>query len=199
MEQKKEENPGQFLSSKPAALNQGIRPDTLKQGNISLILSSYDDIFSGFDPRDYSEKALSTDFLTECKNAARDKAEDGIGLEMRLLVPKNKRSFTSEMKIKKRLKNHFQKHYHEKLKEQKRIKKEGILWFIMGACLIFISTLIYEYKGYIYRLLFVLSEPAGWFTLWNGLEKVFIRTKEKQPEYDFYRKMANVRIYFHSY
>ncbi|MBI2151367.1 hypothetical protein HYU21_01420, partial [Candidatus Woesearchaeota archaeon] len=35
----------------------------VREGNISLVLDSYDDIFSDFDPRDYSEKALSEDFL----------------------------------------------------------------------------------------------------------------------------------------
>ena len=35
----------------------------LREGNISLVLDSYDDLFSDFDPRDYSQKALSDDFL----------------------------------------------------------------------------------------------------------------------------------------
>ena len=39
----------------------------LKEGNISLILDSYDDIFSDFDQRDFSERSLSDDFLIECR------------------------------------------------------------------------------------------------------------------------------------
>ena len=34
----------------------------LKEGNISLILDSYDDIFSDFDPRDFSERSLNWGF-----------------------------------------------------------------------------------------------------------------------------------------
>ena len=36
-----------------------------KEGNVSLVLESYNDIFSDFDPRNYSERALSDDFLIE--------------------------------------------------------------------------------------------------------------------------------------
>ena len=49
------------------------REVSLREGNISLILDSYNDMFSDFDPRSFSERALSDDFLSECKRAARDK------------------------------------------------------------------------------------------------------------------------------
>jgi hypothetical protein len=108
--------------------------EMIKAGNISLVLDSYDDIFSDFDPRPYSEKPLSDDFLIECKRAARDKEA---GLELRLLVPKQKRNIYEEAKIKKRLKNHFQKHFHEKAKEIKALKREGFIWFFIGAIVMF--------------------------------------------------------------
>src|SRR3989344_8520573 len=96
----KEKNPGKVSN--------------LREGNISLILDSYDDIFSDFDPRDYSEKSLSDDFLVECKKAAIDKNDK---LELRFLVPKQKRNLIEEVLIKKRLKEHFQKHFKEKKEE----------------------------------------------------------------------------------
>ena len=37
----------------------------LQQSEISLLLDSYDDIFSDFDPRPYNQRALSQDFLAE--------------------------------------------------------------------------------------------------------------------------------------
>jgi len=67
----------------------------LREGNISLILDSYDDIFSDFDPGDYSERALSDDFLSECKKAAVNKEER---LELRFLVPKTKRDYKEKIK-----------------------------------------------------------------------------------------------------
>ena len=80
----------------------------IKEGNISLILESYNDIFSSFDPRPSSERALSDDFLIECKRSARDK--EGV-FELRLLLPPHKRNTNEEAMIKKRLKDHFKKHF----------------------------------------------------------------------------------------
>lgn len=172
--------------------------EKMRQGNISLILESYNDIFSDFDPRGYSEKALSDDFLLECKRAARDKDPE-MGFELRILLPKNKRNLSDESRIKQRLKLHFHKHFKEKHDEIKSIKREGISWIVIGLVFIFLATIIYAYKGFIFNLLFVIFEPAGWFTLWSGLDKIFITARGKKSELDFYRKMANAKIIFISY
>lgn len=168
----------------------------LREGNISLILDSYDDIFSDFDPRSYSQKALSDDFLLECKKAATEKEKE---IELRLLVQKHKRNLDDEREIKKRLRNHFQKHYKEKQEEQKKIRREGILLSLLGMALILSATFLYAYKGFVFNLLLVILEPAGWFTAWTGLEKIFISAKEKAQDLEFYRKMAASKIYFYSY
>ena len=105
---------------------------TLREGNISLILNDYDDIFSDFDPRAYSERSLSDDFLYECKKAVRDKDEE---FELRLLVPKSKRNVYHEAKIRKRLKDYFQKHAIEKEEEVKKVTRAGIVMAIIGFIL----------------------------------------------------------------
>jgi hypothetical protein len=171
---------------------------TLREGNISLILDDYQDLFSDFDPRTYSQKALSDDFLLECKRAARDKPDD-TKLELRLLIPKNKRNLSDENIIKKRLADHFERHYKIKLTEQKNIKKHGIIWTVVGWLLLFISGIIYLQPGIFYQLLFVVFNPAGWFTMWTGFDKFLSDIKEKEPELDFYQKMTNVNIYFFGY
>jgi hypothetical protein len=168
----------------------------IKEGNISLILDGYDDIFSDFDPRPYSERALSDDFLSECKKASRDKEEK---LELRVMVPGNKRNYKDELKIRKRLKNHFQRHYVENQDEIKKMKREGANWFIVGVCLMLLSTFLYGNQGFIYKLLEVMLVPAAWFMFWEGLDKIFISSREKEPDYEFYKKMAHCQIYFLSY
>ena len=168
----------------------------LREGNISLVLDSYDDIFSDFDPRPYSEKALSDDFLLECKRAARDK-EDRIGL--RLLVPSSKRNNNDESKIKKRLREHFHKHFKEKEMEIKAMKKEGITWFFFGALIMVTATMLYKYQGFFFNFLFIIAEPAGWFTFWEGLSKVFIDPKSKMPDYLIYKKLSSSEVIFSSY
>src|SRR3989344_2937331 len=182
MVEKKEEK-----SQNPAA--------NLREGNISLILDSYDDIFSDFDPRDYSVKALSEDFLNECKRAARDKNDK---LELRFFVPKKKRNLIEEVMMKKRLKEHFQRHHKEKKKELNKIKIEGLLWFILGTLIMIASVYFYTIRenGFFYTFLFIVSEPASWFFFWEGLEKIFITAKKELPDYQFYGKMSKADLYF---
>ncbi len=168
----------------------------VKEKNIGLILESYQDLFSDFDPRDFSQKAISDDFLIECRRATRDKEET---FELNILLPNEKRNFRDELKIKKRLKLHFQKHFHEKEKEINSIKKEGIIWFFVGALIMFGATFLYETEKFILKFLFIISEPAGWFLFWEGLDKIFIDAKEKKSEFLFYKKMASVQINFKDY
>jgi hypothetical protein len=168
----------------------------LREGNISLVLDSYNDIFSDFDPRPYSERSLSDDFLSECKKAARDKET---GIELRLMVPNKKRKYEEEIKIKKRLKGHFQRHFHEKRREIKKIRRIGVLWFLLGFLVMVSATFIYGYPGYFFHFLFIMIEPAGWFFFWEGLEKIFIDVREKKPDYEFYKKMAAADIKFFNY
>ena len=46
-----------------------INAKKFREGNISIVLDSYDDLFSDFDPRPYRIRALSDDFLLECKKS----------------------------------------------------------------------------------------------------------------------------------
>ena len=191
-------NEKEQISIKAIKKNALQDPDIpLREGNIALILDSYDDIFSDFDPRPYSQKALSDDFLAECRRASRDKQE--AGLELRLFLPKDKRLLSEEMMIRRRLKNHFEKHYIEKVTDLKAIKKRGLLWVLIGAISLLISTSIEKYQNFLIDFLFIVSQPAGWFLMWSGLEEIFIDPRDKKPELEFYKKLAKAKITFYSY
>lgn len=167
-----------------------------REGNISLVLDSYDDIFSDFDPRHYSNRALSDDFLLECKKAAIVKKDN---IELRLLIPKFKRNYKDEIKIKKRLKEYFHKHLKEQWSEIKKIKKEGFFWFIAGTIMMMLSMFLLSRQGLLFKFLVIISEPAGWFFFWEGLSKFFISAKKEMPEYEFYKKMSGSEITFNDY
>ena len=92
--------------------------------NISLLLDTYDDIFSDFDPRSYSQRALSDDFLLEAKKASRDKVSGKI--ELNFLVPAAARDIKQEAIIKKRLREHFRKHYDVMHDEYAGVIRQGI-------------------------------------------------------------------------
>ena len=165
--------------------------------DIPLILESYEDIFSDFDPRPYSEKALSGDFLSECKKASADKTKK---INLKLFIPKSKRNPAEEIKIKKRLKDHFIHHLKKRKNEINKIKLNGFNWFLLGSFMIVLAALFTDYKGsFFMNLLITLTHPAGWFFMWEGLGKIFITVKEKIPDYDFCRKMSEAMISFSNY
>ena len=60
----------------------------MRKNVVSLSLNGYNDLFSYFDPRTYSQRTLSDDFLVEAKHALRDRNQ--AGLELNLLVPADK-------------------------------------------------------------------------------------------------------------
>jgi len=163
--------------------------EKIKEVNISLIINNYNDIFSSFDPRPFQERALSDDFLQECKRAAREKQE---ALELRILIPKSLRNQREEWKIKKRLKDHFE--HHSKIEEREigSIKREGYSWFALGTIFILAVSWLHtkEFNNFAITVLSTMLEPAGWFSFWEGLGKVFIISREKSPEYEFYKKMS---------
>lgn len=169
----------------------------LEKSSISLLLDSYDAIFSDFDPRPYSERAISDDFLLEAKKAARE-VKPGV-LELRFLIPKHLHNTHEDAMIRERLHHYFKKHESILEAEVKGVIRKGILLVCFGLFAMFLSSLIAHYvqqQSLFYDFLRVLFEPVGWFTVWYGLDQVFYISKQQRPELDFYRKMAHAEIYF---
>lgn len=169
----------------------------LRKTKIVISLESYDDLFSDFDPGSYKVRGLSDDFLIECKKASMDK--DSVS-EIIFLVDKKKRKTILEKQITSRLKSHFQKHFLIKKKEMHAIKRTGGLWFLAGAVIMTLATYLHSFDGgFFLDFIQVLSEPAGWFMFWEGLDKVFIDAKVHLPDYEFYRRLSNSNIMFMNY
>jgi hypothetical protein len=172
----------------------------LKMSDIPLWLDRYDDIFSEFDSRHYSQRALSTDFLFEAKKASRDKETGKI--ELKLFMPKAKRNLEEEEVIIRRLKNHFKKHYNLVHSEQHAMFNRGMMFTIIGIVMMFAASLIifktYEKSLWI-SFIIVMLEPAGWFLFWEGLNQALFESKHLKSKLDFYKKMAECKISFWSY
>ena len=172
----------------------------LRMSNISLMLDSYDDIFSDFDPRDYSERSLSVDFLHEAERASHDKKLGAV--ELNLMVPSKRRDKKKESIIKQRLKRHFKKHSQRLQKERSHIIKNGVLFVVLGMICMFVAVAISHklQNSSIFRsFLIVIFEPAGWFLFWEGLNHTLFESKKLTPELEFYRKMHGTHISFIPY
>ncbi len=177
-----------------------ITKKILQMSEISLIIDNYDDIFSDFDPRPYSQRALSDDFLIEAKKASKDKISGKI--ELKFLIPSTSRNKYQEMIIKKRLRDHFNKHFDLLTKETFNIIKQGTLFVMLGIIIMIVTTYIlftYTQKTMFTSFLIVLLEPAGWFLLWEGLNQIIFESKRTKPDLEFYKKMSKCEVTFLSY
>lgn len=171
----------------------------LKESEIGVWIDNYDDIFSDFDPRPYSQRSISQDLLNEAKKASRDKASGEI--ELKFLVPKKERNLKNENLIKRRLKDHFKKHITQLKIEHRKIIKEGLFFLFLGILFMTITG-IFLIKNTPTKLIVFLSvflEPGGWFLFWEGLYLIVFEKRKKNPDLEFYRKMNKADIIFVSY
>lgn len=178
--------------------------ELVRMSEISIILKEYNDIFSDFDPRPYSQRALSDDFLAEAKKASKVKASEELALMF--LVPEDVRKQQNEALIKKRLHDYFKKHHEILNKEIMGTQIKGLKLTLLGFAMLIAATytkiLEMQYPlnmGNIYIFITILLEPAGWFTMWTGLENIFYTWKGKKEDHEFYDKMAKAKISFMSY
>ena len=172
----------------------------LESSEIGISIEDYDFIFSDFDPRPFSEKALSDDFLSEIRRASLDKPLGEI--HIKFLIPSKKRSYSTEEIIKKRLKSHFRKHEIRTKKDYKNKILEGALFVFFGTVMMFFTSLLTYYlsgKSFITSFFTIILEPAGWFLFWEGLNLVIFRSKELRPNFEFYEKMTNAKISFQNH
>ena len=171
----------------------------LRISEISLILDSYDDLFTQFDPRQYSERALSQDFLGEIKRGSRDKVSGYV--ELTLLVPSAIKDPNREMVIEKRLKGHFEKHYELLLKEAKERRMRAAALVLVGALMAVGAAFITDegYAGLFWVLAVILLETTGIFFIWTTLDDLVNNQSERKPELEFYKKMSTCQISFLPY
>jgi len=199
----KEVKEGVFHGEEEKKPNAGVKETTedettrlMKLSEISLWLDTYDDIFSDFDPRPYSERALSDDFLSEAKKASKEKTSGRI--ELRFIVPGEQRDNDLEVIIRKRLHEHFRKHAVRLEDEAKMLQRRGVFTAASGFLLMILASYVSWRKGdsFVYSMLMTVLEPSGWFITWFGLDQLFYTSNQKKPDLEFYMKMAKCDIEF---
>lgn len=166
--------------------------------HIPLWLANYPDLFSIFDSRPFSIRAISDDFLQELKRASRDKPNEK--LEVELFIPKNNRDLFKEKVIRKRLSDHFKKHSERLRKENKNILIQGLLFVFFGIIALLIATyfLTHLEETFLINFLIVVLEPGGWFLFWEGLNLIIFDSKRLSADRVFYDKMNKSHVYFSS-
>jgi hypothetical protein len=173
--------------------------ELLTKSELSIWLDSYDDIFSDFDSRSFSERVLSDDFINEARKISRERSSGRI--ELKLLMPANKRQKEVEGIIIKSLHTHFRHFSHTLQSEMRKARQLGYLMSLIGTLImIFAAYLInIQEKSFIINSLRVVMEPAGWFLVWTGLDHIFYISRRKSSELDFNLKMSRAEIIFLSF
>jgi hypothetical protein len=166
--------------------------------DISIWLDDYNDIFSDFDPRPYSERALSDDFMVEIRKVCRERKENIS--ELKLLIPGNKRNVDNEVMITRRLHTFLRRQHVSYKEEYNRIRKKSTLFVVFGTIMMLIASYLSSLRSerFLINAVFVIFEPSGWFLLWSGLENFFYTSKQQKKEFDFFNKLSGSKISFMS-
>ncbi len=169
-------------------------PPPLKQSeqlNISIIIDTYDDIFSDFDPRPYHERALSEDFVAEVRR--RHVPHKKGGLEVRFLVPDRVRDQKSEAIIKRRLKYYFKDEEKVIEKHINDRRRRGYMYISFGALVLTTITIVgVNYPDNLpVKVIELLLAPAGWFGMWEGIGKVIEREENFESERALFRQLSD--------
>lgn len=171
-------------------------PSTLEVRDISIALDSYGDIFSDFDPRPYSSRQISEDFLLEIE---RRKLEGEKGeLEIRFYIKKEMRKEATEEQVTKRLQSYFRWKLKELKKEEAKAKGNGIRLVGAGLAMMLVQAYFVEFRIYepAAPLLDVLLVPFAWFAVWVGLDKLFEEAGKTQKESALISKLSRAKYIF---
>lgn len=163
---------------------------------ISILLDSYDDIFSDFDPGAYAERILSDDFIIQLKKFLKHKS--GSKMSLRLLLPASKRNEVEEKVIIERLHSNFKSVHQALASEVRKINVRGVIFTLVGITLMLTASYLSYMRAEKYHVhfLLVLFEPAGWFLVWTGLDVLVHSSKETKRELAFYLRMTKSEIAF---
>jgi hypothetical protein len=179
-----------------AERNRNSRNQSEKLAEINILLYSYNDLFSDFDPSAYRERTLSDDFIIQAKKISKNKS--GNHIVLRLLLPSNERNEQDEELITERLYTHFRNVYMQLKSEVSRANIKGLVLTLIGVTLMIAASYIsfLQHDKYYEHLLLVLFEPAGWFLLWVGLDHLVYSLKDTKRDLAFYLKMTKSEIKF---
>ena len=168
----------------------------LNKSELSIWLDSYNDIFSDFDSRPFSERALSDDFICEAKKIEKEKLSGAISLK--LLMPSPRRQKAAEVIIARSIHARFRNLSFQLVKEIKRTKRRGALLSAIGLTAMIVANYLanLQEKTFLVNSLLIVLEPGGWYFVWTGLDLLFSGSHNKEEELDFNKRMAHSKIGF---
>lgn len=169
---------------------------TLTHRDLNFWIDSYDDLFSDFDSRPYSERAISDDFLVELNKLTEEK-EDFVKTVCFQLAAKI-RDEKTEALIMNRLVKRFENQFARFSSELNASRRNGILMTVIGVAALMFAVFITSLGEHTLwqSSLKILFEPAGWFLIWTGLDKLYLGGKPIKRKRDFYALLEKSKVEF---
>lgn len=140
---------------------------------ISIAIDNWDDIFSDFDPRPLTERALSEDFIAELKKRYRETRRGTFFVN--IYVPSRLKDPVQEKAVIQRLKKHFKHRSMQRQRELNRIRRRGAFFVIFGVFCLGLLILITYFKwlnDLAIEIVSIALMPLGWFGVWEGFSKI---------------------------
>ena len=164
---------------------------------ISIAIDTWDDIFSDFDPRPLSIRALSEDFIAELKKRYRETRKGAFLVT--IYAPVSLKNAESEKAVTQRLKKHFKHRAMQRQKELNRIRRRGFIFVIMGVCFLGFLTIITYFQLYrelTIEILGIIFMPLGWFGIWEGFSKIIDTSPMFIQEEILFNKLSKANYQF---
>lgn len=164
---------------------------------IDIVIDTWDDVFSDFDPRPLSERTLSEDFILELRQRSRETNKGDFVVT--ICAPESLRDKKTEQTVAKRLKRHF---LHRSLLSRKtnaHIRWRGLVFVICGIIFLTFLTLTAYYKLFsdlMINILSIVVMPLGWFGIWEGFSKIVDISPTYIQEEKFYTKLGMAQYRF---
>lgn len=164
---------------------------------IAIVIDTWDDVFSDFDPRPLSERMVSADFIDELRK--RYKETRSGDFRITIYSPVALKSADSERIVTKRLKQHFKQKFLQKKKILTFIRVRGMIFVLIGICSLSFLTLATYYKflhELTIQMLSIILMPLGWFGLWEGFSKIIDTSPAVIHDEKLFEKLSKARYDF---
>jgi hypothetical protein len=142
---------------------------------------------------------VSDDFLHEAKTFSKEKAAGQF--ELVLLVPHKLQDTGKEAVIVKRLHEFFAHNHRRAHATVASNRRSGAGLTALSLVLLFLAAWLRVAHGdsFVMNFFLVVLEPAGWFTIWNGFERLFFVPAQLASDLAFFDKMSRCTISFIPY
>ncbi len=164
---------------------------------MSIVIDSWDDIFSDFDPRPLHQRTLSEDFVSELRKRYMEtrKGDFLISIYAPVVLDDPK----SEKGVIQRLRKDFKQRSLKRRKELGVIRMRGILFLAFGITSLSFLTLATYFKYYgdlAIELLGIIFMPLGWFGIWEGFSKVVDTSPVITRDVTLFDKLSKAEYHF---